>query len=294
MDVSGSTSLFDIHPSQLDKATQTKVPATSGLTSLPYSLRTIPTQLDSDGGLLDLKGSEMLFTDASLIGRAGGPTATGGKLSIFSGRYYKPSDVSSSTSADINLVVNQSGLSLANTNTKRGVGLKVKYASDSIVNGVEYKKGDMVAAMGYFSADRFRQGEFASLDLGYNFLEGSNASPSPLAYGGNVEFRGPVTISATGSLRVAGGGIIQSGSPVNLAARYIAVGQKFREPVHPSDAAYYAFKQNIDSTADENNDGIKDGYNYFPEPTYGSNGEVNFSASLVDIGTTIFKKTGKV
>jgi filamentous hemagglutinin family protein len=294
LDVSGSTIIFDIHPSQLDKATQTKVPATSGLTSLPYSLRTIPTQLDSDGGLLDLKGSEMLFTDASLIGRIGGPTATGGKLSIFSGRYYKPSDVSSSTSADINLVVNQSELSLANTNTKRGVGLKVKYASDSIVNGVEYKKGDMVEAMGYFSADRFRQGEFASLDLGYNFLEGSNASPSPLAYGGNVEFRGPVTISATGSLRVAGGGIIQSGSPVNLSARYIAVGQKFREPINPSDSAYYAFKQNIDSQADDNNDGIKDSYNYFPEPTYGSNGEVNFSASLVDIGTTIFKKTGKV
>lgn len=294
LDVSGSTSLFDIHPSQLEKATQTKVPATSGLTSLPFSLRTTPTQLDSDGGILDLKGSEMLFTDASLLGRAGGPTATGGKLSIFSGRYYKPSDVSSSTSADINLVVNQSDLSLANTNTKRGVGLKVKYASDSIVNGVEYKKGDMVASMGYFSADRFRQGEFASLDLGYNFIEGSNASPSPLAYGGNVEFRGPVTISATGSLRVAGGGIIQSGSPVDLSASYIAVGQKFREPIHPSDSAYYAFKQNIDSTADENNDGIKDGFNYFPEATYGTNGEVNFSASLVDIGTTIFKKTGKV
>jgi filamentous hemagglutinin len=294
LDVSGSSSIFDIHPSQLNKATQTKVPATSGLTSLPYSLRTTPTQLDSDGGLLDLKGSEMLFTDASLLGRAGGPTATGGKLSIFSGRYYKPSDVSSSTSADINLVVNQSDLSLANTNTKRGVGLKVKYASDSIVNGVEHKKGDMVAAMGYFSANSFRQGEFASLDLGYNFLEGSNASPSPLAYGGNVEFRGPVTISATGSLRVAGGGIIQSGSPVNLAARYIAVGQNFREPVHPSDPAYYAFKQNIDSIADDNNDGIKDSYNYFPEPTYEANGEVNFSASLVDIGTTIFKKTGKV
>jgi len=294
LDVSGSTSIFDIHPSQLDKATQTKVPATSGLTSLPYNLRTTPTQLDSDGGLLDLKGSEMLFTDASLIGRAGGPTATGGKLSIFSGRYYKPSEVSSSTSADINLIVNQSDLSLANTNTKRGVGLKVKYASDSIVNEVEYKKGDMVAAMGYFSANSFRQGAFASLDLGYNFLEGSNASPSPLGYGGNVEFRGPVTISATGSLRVAGGGIIQSGSRVNLAARYIAVGQKFREPIHPSDSAYYAFKQNIDSQADDNNDGNKDSYNYFPEPTYGSNGEVNFSGSLVDIGTTIFKKTGKV
>ena len=294
LDVSGSTSLFDIHPSQLEKATQTKVPATSGLTSLPFSLRTTPTQLDSDGGILDLKGSEMLFTDASLLGRAGGPTATGGKLSIFSGRFYKPSDVSSSTSADINLVVNQSDLSLANTNTKRGVGLKVKYASDSIVNGLEYQKGDMVAAMGYFSADKFRQGEFASLDLGYNFLEGSNASPSPLAYGGNVEFRGPVTISATGSLRVAGGGIIQSGSPVNLSASYIAVGQNFREPIHPSDPAYYAFKQNVDSTADENNDGVKDGYNYFPDATYGTNGEVNFSASLVDIGTTIFKKTGKV
>jgi len=294
LDVSGSNALFDIHPSQLNRETQANIPSASGLTSLPNMLRTVQTQIDSDGGLLDLKGSEMLFSDAFLLGRAGGPTATGGKLSIFSGRYYKPSDVSSSTSADINLVVNQSSPALANTNSNRGVGLKVKYASDLVINGVDYKKGEMVTAMGYFSADSFTRGEFASLDLGYNFLEGSNASPSPLAYGGNVEFRGPVNISATGSLRVAGGGIIQSGSPVNLAARYIAVGQKFREPVHPSDPAYYAFKQNIDSTADDNNDGIKDSYNYFPEPTYGSNGEVNFSAGLVDIGTAIFKKTGKV
>jgi len=30
----------------------------------------------------------MLFTDATLLGRAGGPTAAGGTLAVISGRFY--------------------------------------------------------------------------------------------------------------------------------------------------------------------------------------------------------------
>lgn len=289
LDVSGSSGVFDIHPSQSGMAAGKVVPPTSGLTSLPFSRQTVETRLDSDGGFLELQGSEMLFTDATLLGRAGGPTATGGTLSIFSGRYYHflNGTPEARTSADINLIVTQSALSLKDADMKRGVGMKVKYATDVTNNKVKYSKGDAVPAMGYFAADSFQQGGFSSLDLGYmasdtKFLK----PPNSLDYGGNVEFRGDVSISAGGSLRLASGGIIRSDSPVNLAARYIAVGQPYRAPVNSSDAAFVAFRQDPPDAVD--------GITYYPKPTYGTTGAVNFSADLIDIGTTVFETTGKV
>jgi filamentous hemagglutinin len=284
LDVSGSSGIFDLSPSQVANAGARAIPVTSGLMSLPYNRQTVATRVDSNGGLLDLQGAEMLFTDATLLGSAGGPTATGGTLSIFSGRYYNALNGISEarTSADINLLVTQSGLSLQDTSIARGVGLKVQYAANVEVNKVKYAKGEAVPAMGYFSADSFQQGGFASLDLGYKFL----ADASPIPYGGNVEFRGPVSISAPGSLRVAAGGIIQTNGRVNLTARSIAVGQIYRAPLNPSDAAFVAFQQDPPDPVD--------GVQYYPKPTYGTTGEISFSANLIDIGTTVFKTTGKV
>lgn len=267
-DVSGASAIFDIHPSQLSAAGQPAVPANSGLNTLPYKLQTIATRVDSNGGLLDLQGAEMLFTDATLLGRAGGPTATGGTLSVFSGRYYVPG--SSRTSADINLIVTQSGQSLSGSGAKRGVGIAVTDSAGAVVPG-----------MGYFAADHFRQGGFASLDLGFKFLPDA----APIPYGGNVEFLGPVSIAAAGSLRVAGGGIVQADSAVNLSASYIAVGQAFRPPVNPSDAAFVAFQQDPPPAVG--------GAAYSPQPTYGP-GSVRFNAKLIDIGTTVFQNTGAV
>lgn len=267
LDVSGASGVFDLPPSQLAAAGQTVVPVNSGLNSLPYNLRTVATRVDSNGGTLALQGAEMLFTDATLLGRAGGPTATGGMLSIFSGRYYVPG--ASRTSADINLIVTQSDLSLKDTNPGRGVGIPVKSSG-----------GDPVPAMGYFAGDRFQQGGFASLDLGFKFL----ADASPIPYGGNVEFVGPVSISASGKLRVAGGGIIRASAPVNLSASYIAVGQEYRPPLNPSDTAFIAFQQDPPPPVG--------GATYFPQPTYGT-GSISFNASLIDIGTTVFQNTGK-
>jgi hypothetical protein len=145
--------------------------------------------------------------------------------------------------------------------------------------------------MGYFAADRFQQGGFASLDLGFKFLP--DASPVP--YGGNVEFVGPVSISASGSLRVAGGGIIRANSSVNLSASYIAVGQEiaranavgldYPAPLNPSDPAFVAFQQDPPPAVG--------GATYYPQPTYGT-GTVNFNAKFIDIGTTVFQNTGSV
>ena len=228
----------------------------------------VPSIMDSNGGMLSLQGAEMLMSDASLFGKAGGPTAHGGSLSVFSGRYYVAG--ASRTSADINLLVTQSGNILSGAPSSRGIGITVHDSS-----------GNLVSGMGYFSANRFKDGEFASLDLGYKYLEDA----APIPYGGNVEFSGSVSISASGSLRVAGGGIIKANSDISLYASYIAVGQPYRAPLHPNDGAFVAFSQDPPPTAG--------GPAYNPVPTYGS-GKISFSAPLIDIGTTVFQNTGKV
>ena len=80
LDVSGAFGVFDVHPMVARPFGSVTVPANSGLTTLPFALRTIPARLDSGGGLISLQGGQMLFSEATLLGRAGGPGATGGSL----------------------------------------------------------------------------------------------------------------------------------------------------------------------------------------------------------------------
>lgn len=68
--------------------------------------------------------------------------------------------------------------------------------------------------MGNFAVNRFTAGGFDSLDLGAKFVDAS-----PISFGGNVEFQGPVSITARGNLRVAAGGVIRANNAVNLTAR---------------------------------------------------------------------------
>lgn len=79
-----------------------------------WALQTVPLTTDTNGGTIDLEGSRMLFSDATLLGRAGGPTAAGGALSVFSGRFYGASPLQ--TSADTNLIVTQNGITIPATN----------------------------------------------------------------------------------------------------------------------------------------------------------------------------------
>lgn len=217
LDVSGASTVFDLHPSTLGASPTPLIPLNSGVTAPLAALQTVATRVDSDGGLIDLQGSQMLFTDATLLGAPGGPAAVGGTLSIFSGRFYPFG--ASRTGADINLVVTQSGSTIAATNTRRGVGLEVLDESGTVLSG-----------MGYFAADRFQAGGFDSLDLGFKYL---NVAPVP--YGGNIDFQGPVSLSVPGRLRVAGGGVIRADAAVTLRANHAVLGQAFLPPAHPSD-----------------------------------------------------------
>ena len=261
LDVSGSSGVLDLDPATL--AHQGTV-ATAGLDSTPSQLRGIATTVDSNGGLIDLTGSEMLLSDATLRGAAGGATAIGGALSVMSGNFYLIGQGRSG--ADVNLVVKQSGNVISNPGAPMGVGI-----------GLIDQNGQAYGNSGVFAIDRFQQGAFASLSLGGKYLTGASSIP----YGGNVDFQGEIDIEARGSLRLAAGGVIRADDRVRISASYISVGQEFRAPENPDDAVP-AFQQNTAGSTSE----------YHFAPSSGS-GNLQLSAALIDVGTLSLQSIGR-
>ncbi len=193
LDVSGTSGILDLAPSVVGHYNSPRVPVNSGVNAPLFSLATVPTRVDSDGGTITLKGSQGMLVNSQLLGFAGGPTALGGKLEVSSGRYYPPGAMSSPS--DINLIVSQT--KPPTTITDFGIGRPS-------------------ASLGYFNPESFSKGGFDSLTLG-----------------GNVQFSDPVNITARGSLSVASGGIIAADSAVNLKAAYIKLGQAYQAPSQP-------------------------------------------------------------
>ncbi|NBR49707.1 hypothetical protein EBU02_12875, partial [bacterium] len=211
LDVSGASDQLDFHPLRLDPTLRPTVGA--GLTRTPWGQQAIRVQVDSNGGAIQLQGSQMLLSDATLLGQAGGPSATGGFLSVSSGVFLIQ------TGADINFIVNQSGRVISSQNSNLGIGKPVLDADGSVIRG-----------MGYFVADQFINGGFDSLDLGNEYFDAAS-----VPFGGNIEFQGPVAIKASGAIRLAAGGVISAAGAVNLTASYVSIGQGFRPPVNPGD-----------------------------------------------------------
>ncbi|MEI7819979.1 MAG: filamentous hemagglutinin family protein [Verrucomicrobiota bacterium] len=262
LDVSGTVGTLDVHPSTLGNAGPVLVPRNSGLTAPLWKLKTVPQSIASNGGTIELQGSQMLFTDATLLGHAGGATAMGGTLSVFSGRFY--GDNGSRTSADTNLIVKQDGFTIPSTNATPRVGVAMRSESGTVNPGI-----------GYFAADRFMDGGFDSLDLGAKFIDAS-----PISFGGNVEFQGPVSITARGKLRVAAGGVIRANDAVNLTAKYAALGQIFTVPQHPDDQPQL-FTQSPATTTP-----------IYTFPPTGGVGSLTVRADLIDIGTLALQGIG--
>ena len=262
LDVSGVSGVLDYHPVSLGldyyggvlRLGSVLVPATSGLNAPLYQSLGVATRIDSAGGSIALSGKNMLFTDATLIGRAGGPTALGGTLQVSSGRFV-PSGTESNT-AETNLVVTQSGISLASSPAAAGV------------SGIGYApldaSGVVIPGMGYFAADAFAAGGFSSLTLG-----------------GNVEFNGAVSLRADSALRVATGGVIRADSSVVLVAHYAALGQAFIAP-QTEDSTRYLFTTTSAG-------GVTSEYQF--APTFG-NGSLEVIAETIDIGTLSLQGIG--
>ena len=256
LDVSGTSAALDIDPSQLASSENPQGYATSGLFSQPVKTVGVRTRIDSNGGLIDLTGSQMLASDATLSGRAGGEGAIGGILSVSSGRFYQAG--ATATGADINLIVTQSGDIIQNPDAVTGVG--------QILRG---PSGASYANLGRFSLDRFSEGGFNSLSLGGKYITSGSLVP----YGGNVRFEGPVDLKVEGNLRLAAGGVISATDMVRVAASSIMVGQNFRGPLNPNDIDIPF--QIAPATGSPR---------YQFAPTFG-NGSIDLNAGLIDIGT---------
>jgi filamentous hemagglutinin family protein len=197
LDVSGANGIYDLFPWELGLVRSKAARDQMGVTMIPH-------RIDSAGGSIVLKGSEMLYSDATLVGRSGGDSAQGGSLSISSGAF-------ASSITDFNLAVTQDGSSIPSGFKKLGT---------SAVGQEIAPSGGITSGGGHIAVSSFDSGGFDSLTLG-----------------GNVRFNGPVTISLPGSLRVANGGVLGADSKVNLSASYVALGTPFRPPLTSSDVA---------------------------------------------------------
>jgi filamentous hemagglutinin len=256
LDVSGTSGEIEVHPSYLAQTTageyldgSIRVLPTSGLNTPLFATAGQLVTIDSNGGSITLRGSQMLFSNATLLGNAGGPNASGGTLEVSSGRFYRDTDVP--LPSDTNLTVTQDGANLPGNFFAPG--------SSGVGQAVRDGSGNVIPAMGYFAANDFASGGFDSLSLG-----------------GNVDFRGPVTINADGFLRVASGGFLRADATVNLTAPYIALGTAFAPPLLPTQVP---------------NPFLQGTVPYFFAPTFGT-GRLNVRAELIDIGNLTLSGIG--
>jgi filamentous hemagglutinin family protein len=249
LDVSGASGVLDVNPPLLGLTSaraslsgSAGVPPTSGLTTVVNGIAGVRTVVETGGGLIELDGGQALFTRATLLGEAGGATATGGSLSVNSGRFYIPGILARPD--DVNLQITQS------------------HANSTFFTPGQPAVGQIIAGspgMGYFAVDSFHAGGFDNLQLG-----------------GNVNFNGPVTVNARGSLVAGSGGVIRAAGEVTLNASYAALGTPFAPPMLPTELQNPFFLE---------------GQPYFFPPTFGA-GTLTVNADLIDVGDLSLQNIG--
>ncbi len=168
----------------------------------------VPTRVDSNGGTITFKGGQELFTDATLHGAAGGPSAIGGTLNLSSGRFYPPGVATLPTPLDVTMIVTQSGPVIPTTFYSPG--------DTAVGHPVLNRDGTADEGTGHFAADNFNTSGLDSL-----------------AVQGTVQFSGPVTLNAAHALMIANGGVIFGDGAINLNAPYVALGTAFQPPLQP-------------------------------------------------------------
>ena len=197
LDVSGSSDVLSFAP-DYTSVTNQRIGSFAGA-------RMVGKRSDSNGGSITLSGTQELFSDATLIGAAGGPSAVGGALTVRSG-YVSQTSVPSPL--DISLTVTQSDPSIP---------VPFALGQSAIGKAVLDRQGNAIPALGHITVASFASGGFDSINLK-----------------GTVGFSGPVSISARRSISVGDSGVIYADSTASLIAPYIVLGQPFQRPVSPT------------------------------------------------------------
>ena len=257
LDVSGAAGQLDLDPAELDATASLAISPMSGLTQPLASLAFVSARVESDAGDITLAGGQELFTDATLLGRAGGPSARGGTLTVSSGRFVRSDSTVPVTPMTTTLLVTQSGDTIA---TPSGALFFGAGGVPAIGQPVLNSFGGVAVGLGHFVADDFLDGGFDSLALE-----------------GTVRFRGPVAIEAPGSIKVGTGGVIYADDTVDIAAPYVALGTPFKAPILASqDPTPFGTAQVPINFA----------------PVHGP-GRLTVRASLIDIGNLSLRGIGR-
>lgn len=257
LDVSGTTAVLDL---LLEEAgitsvfsadlSQTSLFPGTAVTSKPFIAQTVATQVDSNGGTLKLSGGDFLFSNATLLGLAGGSKASGGHLVVQSNRFIAPN--TTDDDKDMTLIVAQD---MANFS-------QPVFAAGSVIG---QSLGVATTGIGYFGVNSFTHGAFDSLELK-----------------GNVEFRGPVDITAKAYLKVADGGVLAANDLVQLTAPYVALGRPLSTPTRDEEL----INPYIRSLS-----GVGESISYFG-PTYGA-GRLEVKADVIDTGFLSLQNIGQ-
>jgi len=230
LDASGATGTLDVLPAQISGLSPTGS-ATQGSTL-------VPTTVDSDGGIIKLNGGQELFSDATLLAKAGGSSAIGGRLDLGSGSFLfdaskpansvvptllltSPAAVTGSTPPISDNVLPVSFY----TQGKTAIGQTVKDTQGNVIsiggadsNGVNYFGG-------HVSTGSFGSG-------GFDWLN----------FSGTVEYSGAVALKAGSGITVGSGGVMvadpQKNSSLTINAPYVGLGTAFSSVANNSQAGY--------------------------------------------------------
>lgn len=263
LDVSGWTTAND-GKTQLDYLkTYTDTSASTFKTSGSNYAGTV---VESDAGTISVAGGQELYWDATLLGAAGGASATGGTLSVSSGRYIALG--SSQTATDLVLEVGQGDTVIPSTLLATGRGL---------IGTVVDADGDALPERGHIGADSLATKTTKASDGTVKTVQGGFDN---IAFGtsvsGRLQFDGSMSIKANRQLVVRQGVITVQSTPqdslpsVVLSAPYVSLGAPYAAPTG-------TWTSTLAGTA----------------PTFG-NGTLTINAStLIDVGDLSLQNIGK-
>jgi filamentous hemagglutinin family protein len=197
------------------------------------------TELKSNGGLISFNASQLLYTDATLLGQAGGTSAQGGTLSVSSG-FSATTDLSERAPPalqDVTLIISQQGAN-GGYSLPSNIGTGTAVLGQTIPGSSSALGATVNSAVGGDEVDSYFAANTNLFSSTVLEASGSNNGGKAGGFGalnlsGTLDFAGPVTITTSRSISVAKssgslnsgatGGVIYADSNVVLTAPYVAM-----------------------------------------------------------------------